>query len=80
MTGTYSGFDAFWAERVKKEVKTQMRHLEEYKVVTSKTLSNFYKQLNRPALSKDFRKTSTAKMPQFSDRRSSTPNLVGGSS
>ena len=30
---TYSGFDAFWAERVKKEVKTQMRHQEEHGIV-----------------------------------------------
>jgi len=32
--GTYSGFDAFWAERVKKEVRTQMRHQEDSGIVS----------------------------------------------
>ena len=39
---TYSGFDAFWAERVKKEVVTQMRHQEEHGVVDTRQMADFY--------------------------------------
>ncbi len=39
---TYSGFDAFWAERIKKEVVTQMRHQEEYRIVSKAKLNKFY--------------------------------------
>ena len=42
---TYAGFDAFWAERIKKEVKTQMRHQEHHGIITSQTMSDFYKQM-----------------------------------
>ena len=42
---TYSGFDAFWAERVKKEVKQFMRHQEEHDVVNRESLEDFYHAL-----------------------------------
>lgn len=38
----YAGVDAFWAERVKKEVKTQMRHQEEYELVDNDQIEDFY--------------------------------------
>ena len=42
---TYAGFDAFWAERIKKEVKTQMRHQEHHGIVNSQTLGDLYTQM-----------------------------------
>ena len=42
---TYAGFDAFWAERVKKEVKTQMRHQVHHGIVNSGSIDNMYRQM-----------------------------------
>ena len=42
---SYNGYDAFWAERIKKEVITQMRHQEDYEIVTKKKLGKFYLQI-----------------------------------
>ena len=39
---SYNGYDAFWAQRIKKEVITQMRHQEDYEIVTKKKLGKFY--------------------------------------
>ena len=39
---TYSGVDAFWVERVRKEVKTQMRHQEEHDIVDQDEIEDFY--------------------------------------
>ena len=39
---TYAGFDAFWAERVKKEILTQMRHQEKHGIVDDMNLNEFY--------------------------------------
>ena len=46
MTGTMAGADAFWVERVKKEVKTQMRHQEHFNVVEPPVMIDFYKKVS----------------------------------
>ena len=46
MTGTMAGADAFWVERVKKEVKTSMRHQEHYDVVKPPAMIDFYKKVS----------------------------------
>ena len=42
MTGTYVGDDNLWRERVKKEVKTQMKHYEDHDIVNDSTMGEFY--------------------------------------
>ena len=39
---TYANSDAHWAERVKKEVITQMRHQEKHGVVDDRNMNEFY--------------------------------------
>ena len=38
----HSGYDAFWAERVKKEVKTYMKHQEDHQVINPNALDDLY--------------------------------------
>ena len=46
MTGTLAGADAFWKERVKKEVKTQMVHQEEFEVIDIPQQIDFYNKVD----------------------------------
>ena len=46
MTGTLAGADAFWKERVKKEVKTQMVHQEEFDVIDIPQQIDFYNKVD----------------------------------
>ena len=47
MTHTTSGMDAFWAERVKKEVKTYMRHNEDHQIVDRDSLERLYQVMSK---------------------------------
>ena len=42
MTGTIAGYDAFWKERVSKEVKTHMKHQEHFKVLDEYSVEDLY--------------------------------------
>ena len=45
MTGTLAGYDAFWKERVVKEVKTHMKHQEHFKVLDGNSVGDLYLQM-----------------------------------
>ena len=78
MTGTIAGYDAFWKERVAKEVKTHMRHQEHFNVVDGNSVGDLYHQMRgiegqelvRQNLAQ--RRTTTGQVQQRY-----TPDLIG---
>ena len=73
MTGTMAGADAFWVERVKKEVKTQMIHQEHFREFGIPVMIDFYRQTGTHVNNKQatstltrYRKAKAEGLPQAS--------------
>ena len=75
MTGTIAGYDAFWKERVAKEVKTHMRHQEHFSVVDGNSVGDLYHQMRGIEGQELVRQNLVKRTGQVQQRY--TPDLIG---